>query len=152
MDRLWALRNDYGPALHGSLLTVIRCTVYRCPYCRSIFKVTWGPSNVFLGNGERSCWKCKKIFWDNSNEWPGMTGKERYLFLVPITIAGYLGAFLILVGIDAFTSVYFKKSVNHGDLIFFIAFIVPIAGWFAFRFVQVTRSIRRYNGRGEMHA
>jgi hypothetical protein len=81
-----------------------------------------------------------------------MTGKERYLFLVPITIAGYLGAFLILVGIDAFTSVYFKKSVNHGDLIFFIAFIVPIAGWFAFRFVQVTRSIRRYNGRGEMHA
>lgn len=149
MDRLWALRNDYGPVLRGSLFTALRCTVYRCPHCRWIFKMTWGPSNVFLGGGERACWRCKQIFWDGSNEWPEMTSKERYLFLVPITIAGCIGTLLVLLGMDAYTLYHFKKSVNFGDVIFFIAFIVPIATWFAFHFVQVIRSVRRYNTRGE---
>jgi hypothetical protein len=149
MDRLWALRNDYGPWLHGSLFTTIRWTAFRCPYCRWPFKVTWGPSNSLLGSGERTCWRCKQTFWDSSREWPEMTGRERYSFLVPITVAGYLGAFLLLVGIDVYALLILKATfVNYGDLIFLIVLSFPLACWFLFRFAQVIRSIGRYNDRG----
>jgi hypothetical protein len=81
-----------------------------------------------------------------------MSTEERSVFLVPISVAGYLGAFLVLVGLDLFMLLYFKKRVVYGDLMFFIPFLLPLAGWFSFRFVQVNRSIRRYNARGETHS
>ena len=78
-----------------------------------------------------------------------MSAGDRFLFLVPITVAGYLGALLIIGGIYAYDVFYFKRPASYGDLIFFIAFALPLVAWFTFRSVQVIRSIRRYNGRGE---
>jgi len=50
MERLWALKSDFDPLGRiflgssgaGFLFRITRCTVYRCPYCRWIFQITWG--------------------------------------------------------------------------------------------------------------
>jgi hypothetical protein len=156
MDRLWALKRDFDPfgktffgfSAVGFVLHITRCTLYRCPYCRWIFKLTWGPSNSLLGSGERACWHCKQTFWDDSDEWPEMSGQDRYSFLLPITIAGYLAAVLLTALLLAYSQWYFEKSVKHVDPTAAIVFVLPLLAWFAFRSVQVIRSIRRYNDRG----
>jgi hypothetical protein len=157
MDRLRVIENDYallgGSGLRGGTLwSVFRCTVYRCPYCRWVFKITWGPFNSLLGAGERTCWHCRQVFWDGSNEWPEMSSQDRYSFLVPITIAGYLAAVLVTAGLLIFNLWYLRESTNRVDPTVAIALVMPLPVWFAFRSVQVIRSIRRYNDRGKTSA
>jgi hypothetical protein len=152
MDRLRALENDYGllggRGLRGiNMWAVLRCTVYRCPYCRWIFKLTWGPFNSLLGTGERACWHCKQVFWDSSNEWPDMSSEDQQLFLLPITVAGYIAGFLVVVGLYSCVLIAAKKHASWHELIFLLEFALPIVLWFCFRGVQVIRSVHRYNNR-----
>lgn len=147
MDRLWALKNDYGlPA--GRIFSLLRCTAYRCPYCNYAFKVTWGPSNSLLGSGGRACWHCKQVFWDGSNEWPEMSSEDRHLFLVPITIAGIIAGFILILALVMWTKFFLMTPVHFRYRLFFLALGLPIGLWFGFRALQVNRSIRRYNERG----
>jgi hypothetical protein len=146
MDQLWALKRNFELVRFGSwLFRVIRCTTYRCPYCNWVFKVTWGPSNSLLGRGSRKCWHCDQTFWDGSNEWPEMNSGQRRLFLLPITIVGYIGAFLVIFGLVVWTSVSSEDKVLFDYRLFFLIFILPLVGWFTFRSWQINRSIRRYN-------
>jgi hypothetical protein len=157
MDRLWALKSEFDPfgrvffgfSAVGFLLRITRCSVYRCPYCRWIFKITWGPSNSLLGTGERACWHCKKTFWDGSQEWPEMSGDDQRLFLLPITVVGFLGAFVLILALTLWTSIFLKMSVHFRYSLFFIIFGVPVLLWFGIRGWQVNRSIDRYNDRGK---
>jgi hypothetical protein len=153
MDRLWALREDYDPfsrVLFPTILPrILRSTIFRCPYCRWVFKATWGPSNALLGNGERQCWHCKKVFWDGSNEWPEMSAAERQWFLVPITVAGYLGALLLVAGLFVYDRFVFRNRASDWNGNFFIALVLPVGAWIAFRLTQVIRSVHRYSRRRE---
>jgi hypothetical protein len=152
MDGLRVIENDYrllgGRGLRGgtTLWSIFRCTVYRCPYC---FKITWGPFKSFLGAGERACWHCKQVLGDGSSEWPEKSSQDRYSFLVPITIAGYLAFVLVTAGLLIFNFWYLKESLNRVDPAVVVALVLPLPVWFAFLSVQVIRSIRRYNDRGK---
>lgn len=159
MDHLWALKKEFDPfksVIPGigaiGILPIFRCTFYWCPYCRWLFKATWGPSNSFLGSGERACWRCGQVFWDGSQEWPEMSDAERMQFLFPISVSGYLGAFLVIGGIYLLGVFSRTISPGPGELIFFAAFFFPIGVWLCFRIAQVIRSVRRYNKRGESRA
>ena len=77
-----------------------------------------------------------------------MSSQDRYSFLVPITIAGYLAAVLLTALLLTYGQWYFEKSVKQVDPTAAIAFVLPLPVWFPFRSVQVIRSIRRYNDRG----
>jgi hypothetical protein len=151
MDRLRALEKDYDPGggRVATLISIFRCTVYRCPYCRWIFKVTWGPSNALLGGGERPCWHCKRVFWDGSNEWPEMSGDNQRHFLFPITIVGFIGAFVLIPVLTLWTSFFAKMPVRLEYGLSFLVFGIPLALWFGIRALQINRSIRRYNDRGK---
>jgi hypothetical protein len=154
MDRLRVIEDDYGllggrGLRGGTLWAILRCTVYRCPYCRWIFKITWGPFNSLLGAGGRACWHCHQVFWDDSNEWPEMSSEDRYSFLVPITVAGYLAAVLIIGGLLVYDHWYFKDTASRVDPTVAVALVLPLPVWFFFRTMQVIRSIRRYNNRGK---
>jgi hypothetical protein len=157
MDRLWALKKDFDPlgrlfygfSAIGFLLRITRCTIYRCPYCRWPFKITWGPSNTLLGSGDRVCWHCRQVFWDASNEWPEMSSEDRYSFLVPITVAGYLAAVLLIGGLLVYDRWYFKHSTTRVDPTVGAVLLLPLLVWFVFRSVQVIRSVHRYNERGK---
>ena len=53
MDRLWAIKQNLDPfpdriLINYNLLAILRCTLYRCPYCRWPFKVAWAPRIVSL--------------------------------------------------------------------------------------------------------
>jgi hypothetical protein len=78
-----------------------------------------------------------------------MSSEDRQLFLVPITVAGYLAALLVIAGLLAYDHWYLKKFANHIHLTVVITLALPILGWFAFRSAQVIRSIRRYNARAQ---
>ncbi|SRR5713226_199709 len=154
MDRLWAIKQDVDPfrvrffLFYWDYLAILRCTIFRCPYCRWIFKVTWGPNNSLLGTGGRTCWHCRQVFWDGSNEWPEMSGEEQRLFLMPITIAGLLGALVLIPALFVWMSFFIKSHIYFRYGLFFEILGLPIALWFGFRVFQITRSIRRYNARG----
>ena len=157
MDRLWALKRDFDPfgrlffgfSAVGFLLRITRCSVYRCPYCRWIFKITWGPSNALLGRGERPCWHCKKVFWDGSNEWPEMSSEDRRLFLVPITIAGLIGAFVLIPALILWMSLFLKQPIHFQYGLFSTILGLPLGLWFGFRALRINESVRRYNARGK---
>jgi hypothetical protein len=88
------------------------------------------------------------VFWDSSNEWQEMSGEDRYSFLVPITVAGYLGFLLVIGGLIAYSHWYFKRATNYVEPVVIVVLVFPAVLWFGFRFVQVVRSINRYNARG----
>ena len=155
MDRLWAIKKDYDPFppgvfLQANLFAAIRCTVYRCPYCRRAFKVTWGPTNSMLGSGERTCWHCGQVFCDGSQEWPEMNSGNRLRFVMPISVAGFFGAFMVIGGLYTYFDITKRRGLEIGALIFFSAFSLPIACWIILRILQIVRSIRRYNNRGSV--
>jgi hypothetical protein len=152
MERLTAIRTNFDPfpprlGLRANSFAVLRCTIYRCPYCRWIFKITWGPSNTLLGPGDRICWHCKDPLSDESLEWPEMSNDDRMKFFLPISVAGLSGCFLVVLGMYLITLLSFHETVNPGDAIFFAAFLLPVACWCLFRSVQILRSVRRYNRR-----
>jgi hypothetical protein len=78
-----------------------------------------------------------------------MSSQDRYSFLVPITVAGYLAAVLLIGGLLAYDHWYFKNPTSRVDPTVAIILFLPIVPWFVFRSVQVIRSIRRYNVRGK---
>jgi hypothetical protein len=156
MDRLWALKTDvdpfrlfFGTSAVGFLLRITRCTLYRCSYCRWVFKATWGPTNSLLGTGGRICWHCRNTFWDGSNEWPEMSGEDQRLFLLPIIIMGFIGAFVLIAALTLWTSLFLKNPAQLDYLWFSLFFGVPLCLWFGFRGWQIVRSIHRYNDRGK---
>ncbi len=152
MDKLWAIKRDFDPfpasfLINYNLLAIFRCTVFRCPYCYWIFKLTWGPSSSLLGSGDRACWHCDRTFWDGSDEWPEMTSKSRGLFLFPISICGYLGGFLVSSAICIYAVSRSEQLVTRQALPIFATLLLPLAIWFIFRWRQISNSIRRYNDR-----
>ncbi len=78
-----------------------------------------------------------------------MPSQDRYSFLAPITVAGYLAAVLLIGGLLAYDRWYFKHTANRVDPTVAVALVSPLPVWFVFRTVQVIRSIRRYNDRGK---
>ena len=158
MDRLSALKKEFDPfrwvipgITAAGILPIFRSTFYECPYCHWVFKVTWGPSNSLLGPGERTCWHCKQVYWDGSSEWPEMSSEDRQLFLVPITIAGLIGASVLIPALMLWMSILLKVRISF-DATFFAIFGVPLGFWFGLRTLQILRSIRRYNQRGSERA
>ena len=95
MDRPLAIREQESAApsflASGTIFTGILCpTVYRCPNCRSVFRVVLGPGDVFLGEGHRTCSKCQQVFRDRSKEWSEISSIDRVLFLFPMVVGGWM--------------------------------------------------------------
>src|SRR5271157_626816 len=159
MDRLWVIKNEIEPfkgvipGIGGAagILPIFRCALYKCPYCKWPFKVTWGKSNSLLGGGDRACWHCREVFWDGSNEWPEMSGSERELFLLPISVAGWLAGTLVMFVLTLYLSHGKKADVIRG-LLFNSPLLIPLVLWFGIRWWQIARSMRRYNQRGSVKA
>jgi hypothetical protein len=151
MDQLWAIRKDFDPFparvfINYNVWAIFRCTAYLCPYCPTPFKIVWGQKAAFLGSGERTCWRCRKKFWDNSQEWPEMSSEDQRLLLLPISVIGWLGGALVVGGLAFYGA---RSGVDIVAGLFVTLFLlVPLILWFAFRWWQVARSIRRYNARG----
>jgi membrane protease YdiL (CAAX protease family) len=82
-------------------------------------------------------------------EWPEMSSEGRRLFLLPISIMGYLGAVLLIAGIYIYAYWRLENRMTWSDLIIFLVLVLPLIFWFFYRGVQVIRSSQRYNDRAE---
>ncbi len=137
--------------VEGSFFTGILCpTVYRCPNCRSVYKFILGPGDVFLGEGRRTCSKCRQEFRDRSKEWPVISSMDRILFLFPMVVDGSILLALIVC------TLFFYIGWNVGPtpvlMLLAIFFAIPLMAWFIFRGSQIARSVRRFRLCGKTKA
>ena len=142
-----------GPSLliEGSFFTGILCpTVYRCPTCRSVYKLILGPGDVFLGEGHRTCSKCQKEFRDRSKEWPVISSIDRIFFLFPMVVDGWI--LLALIACAVFFYADWNVSSTPVLMLAAIFFAIPLMAWFIFRGYQIARSIRRFSLQGKTKA
>ena len=135
-----------GPSFlaSGAIFTGILCpTVYRCPFCRSLYKMILGPGAVFLGEGHRICSKCRRVFRDRSKEWPEISSIDRALFLFPMVVVGWM----IFAVFACVLFSFFGWNLGTTSVLTFVAtfFAVPLIAWFALRGYQIFCSARRFN-------
>jgi hypothetical protein len=137
-----AIRDDRNPFWFG-IWRYIRWTSYRCPYCGARFRTAYVPRKVSLGQGDRTCSGCGKVFDDGSREWPELTTSERTRYLLPVPIVGILAGYALCAAIP-----FLRRPLNPGELIFvafmtlfLLAFMVP---WLCWRFLSISKSRARY--------
>jgi hypothetical protein len=75
-----------------------------------------------------------------------MSISERELFLLPISVAGWLAGTLVVCAMTLYLS-RGKADVIRGLLVN-SPLLIPLALWFGIRWCQIVRSVRRYNQRG----
>jgi len=140
---LFALIGLHLLSPYFSFLALLRWTSYCCPHCNGVFRRDYWPHNVRLGNGERMCRHCAKVFDDCSREWPelGRTGKLR--FFLPPGIIAITGGFLLCGIVTLFIAP--RNVVNWAiGIIIVLISLSPTIVWCLFRLIWVLRSIRRH--------
>jgi len=153
MDELLAIKEQetLAPSFvgAGAIFAGILCpTVYRCPNCRSVFKVVLSPGDIYLGNGHRTCSKCQQAFRDRSKEWPVISFSDRMLFLFPMVVGGWM--LLGLVTCVLFSYLDWNLGSTPVLMLVAIFFVMPLIAWFAIRGYQVIRSVHRFSLHGEI--
>src|SRR5258708_36679604 len=99
-------------------------TVYRCPNCRSVYKVVLGPGDVFLGVGHRTCSKCRQAFRDRSKEWSEISSIDRDLFFFPMVVVCWL--MVVFVACVLFSYVDWTLGTPPELELFSIFFVLPL--------------------------
>lgn len=155
MDQPLAIKEQDGVAgslvAAGSVFTGILCpTVYRCPNCRSVYKVILGPGDVFLGKGQRTCSNCQQAFRDRSQEWRVLSSIDRFLFLFPMVVGGWV--LVALVACVLFSYGDWNLGTTPVLMLGVIFFMTPLIAWFVFRGCQIVSSVRRFSSRGKTKA
>jgi hypothetical protein len=135
----------------GMIFAGILCpTVYRCPNCRSVYKVVLGPGDVFLGEGHRTCSKCRQALRDRSKEWSEISSIDRVLFLFPMVVGGWM----MLAFVASVLLSYLGWTVGTTPVLTFVAtfFVTPLIVWFVLRGYQIFCSVRRFSLRDQTRA
>jgi hypothetical protein len=78
-----------------------------------------------------------------------MSSEDRRLFLVPITVAGLIGALVLIPTLILWMSFFLKQPIHFQYGLFFTILGLPLGLWFGFRALRIIESVRRYNARGK---
>jgi hypothetical protein len=136
-----AIRGDYDPFF--PVLGILRWTDYRCPYCQAVFRRDYWPHNVKLGDGERTCTACAKVFDDGSREWPELGFWQKFRFMLPPGILAMAGSFLFCAIFLLFIAPPDVVNWLTGTLIVGFS-LLPTILWSLVRLEPVRRSRSRY--------
>lgn len=147
MDVAREIRKDHSPFVFLGLLQFIRWTDHCCPHCHKVFRRTYFPGSVFLGNGRRSCYGCGKVFDDESKEWPDLRNGQKFRFLLPPGVLGISGGFLLAAAIALFFAS--RDQTDRVFEVFILVFSLGISAipplvWSAIRLPAIRRSTVRY--------
>ena len=113
-----AIRRDHDPFKFlagigvGTLLAFLRWSNLQCPHCRRVFRRTYLPNEVRIGEGERMCPHCGRAFDDGSREWRELSRREQIRFLLPTPIMGILGALIVCSTLAIFASLELGAKLN----------------------------------------
>jgi hypothetical protein len=135
----------------GMIFAGILCpTVYRCPNCRSVYRMVLGPGDVFLGEGHRTCSKCQQAFRDRSKEWSEISSIDRFLFLFPMVVGGWM--IVAFVACVLFSYIGWTLGTTSVLALVAIFFVMLLIAWFVFRGYQIFCSVCRFSLRGKTKA
>ena len=112
-----------------------------CPHCQGIYRVTFSPNPVTVGQGVRLCSACKKSFNDGSKEWAEMNLLQRFHAYIPLLAKLWfgMGAAVIIYGATQGISGDFFGTA--GSILIF--FVLPWAPFWIYRTWTVKKSLRR---------
>lgn len=156
-----AIRKDHNPfawlgLFRLGLFAFVRWTDYCCPYCQKVYRKTYFPASVFLGNGRRTCSACGKVFDDESREWPELPNGQKFRFLFPPGVLGLSGGVLLAAAIAlVFASLDEDIGVALVAVILLVISTTPPLVWIAIRLPAIRRSTERYKadaGRADLQA
>lgn len=142
-----AIRKDHNPFAVLGLFEFVRWTDHCCPHCQKVYRRTYFPGSVFLGNGRRTCSECRRDFDDESREWPELRSGQKLRFLLPPAVLGLSGGVLLSAGIALFLA-----SRDQADWVFEVCILVfslgvstvPPLVWSAIRLPAIRRSTERH--------
>jgi hypothetical protein len=77
-------------------LLYVRYYRFYCQACGK--KYTSSLSPLQLGTGRRRCQKCAAVFNDGSREWSQLSGMQKFEYIFPTMVLGYLCAFALVIG------------------------------------------------------
>jgi len=145
-----ALREDHNPPFLFLLppalrlfLVFVRWTSYRCPFCHAVFRRDFWPYNVRLGDGQRPCNSCGRLFDDGAREWPELAlAKKLRFYFPPLVLA--LAASSLFCGIFMLCIAPLDVLSWTMGIVVIGACLSPLALWSLVRLVWVSRSSRRY--------
>jgi hypothetical protein len=122
----------------------IRYYNFSCSHCGRGYGGSLSPFQ--LGTGRRRCKNCNTVFNDGSREWPELTKMQKFEYVFPTTVLGYMGAFLIVIG-----TAYWIGSDLHEKL-FLVELMLFLMGlpWVPY-FIGRARRIRQSVERFERH-
>ena len=146
MPNAQAIRKDHNPLAWVTLLYFIRWTDHCCPHCQEVYRRTYFPAAVILGDGKRLCSECGMAFDDESREWPELRGGQKLRLLLPPGVLGLSGGFL-LCGVIVLFMAHRDQVTWAGALILGVsvgASIIPALAWTAIRLPAILRSAARY--------
>ena len=152
-----ALREDHDPFLflgHSLGLTprpfylpsvfgFLRWTSYSCPFCHTVFRRDYWPHNVRLGDGQRECKSCGRVFDDGAREWPELPRAKKLRFYFPPMVLAIAGSFLFC---GIFTLFIAPRDVLNWlmGLAVIGVCLTPLVLWSLIRLLWVSRSNQRY--------
>src|SRR6266487_4682558 len=122
---LFALAGLHFLSPYLAFLPFLRWTSYSCPHCNRVFRRDYWPNNVRLGNGERTCRECARVFDDGSREWPELSLARRLRFLFPPLLRGISGGFVVA----AILGVFITPRDEHSWLVVVIVLgfsLIPV--------------------------
>lgn len=147
MEHPAAIREDHDPfdvlRFAPTVIQVfgfIHWSTYRCPHCSEVIRTDYWSDSVRLGQRERPCRSCGKIFDDGTCEWAQLLNPQKIRYFVPPLV--------LAAGISLFLAILCVPLLLLGSKSYRLAAIVLLAVpllWWSMRFVWVFLSIRRYN-------
>src|SRR5690348_1612178 len=142
-----AIRRDHDPFSWLGLFGFVRWTDHCCPHCRQVYRRSYFPAAVFLGDGRRTCSSCRMAFDDESREWPELRSGQRLRFLMPPPILGFFGGVLLCGVLALLIAPRDQVTRVSAVLVLSVSLVmsgIPVLAWSAVHLPAIRRSTKRY--------
>src|SRR3974390_1334662 len=106
---------------------------FYCPLCGKAYARSVSP--LLLGTGRRKC-------QDGAREWWELTRMQRFEYVFPATVLGYLGGVVVVVAFILSTDWSPREKVFMADMIALLM-VIPLAPYFIGLAKRVRESVAR---------
>jgi hypothetical protein len=89
---------------------------HSCPHCQEVYRRTYFPGSVILGDGRRICSECGMAFDDQSRKWSELRCGQKLRLLLPPDVLGLSGGYPAMRRDYAFYSSSRPGELGYGSI------------------------------------
>ena len=119
-----AIRKNNNPFASLGVFGVVRWTDHCSPHCHQVYRRSYFPAAVSLGESRRTCSACGEVFDDDSKEWPELRSGQKLRYLIPPPILGFFGGVLLTGVLAVYIASQDQSSWVGGALVLFFSLVV----------------------------